>query len=72
MLDYETWVMNLTHANQYDAPHWYQLYSARRDLDLPTLEPQHWDQFVQRMARDPQLFHRYHRSVTHSISAYQR
>nr|XP_027232397.1 sphingomyelin phosphodiesterase-like [Penaeus vannamei] len=61
VLDYETWVMNLTHANKYDAPHWYQLYTARRDLQLPSLDPRHWDQLVQRMARDPQLFARYHR-----------
>ncbi|XP_071541344.1 sphingomyelin phosphodiesterase-like [Panulirus ornatus] len=61
VLDYETWVMNLTHANKYDAPHWYQLYSARHDLQLPSLDPHHWDQLVQRMAHDPQLFTKYHR-----------
>ncbi|KAK7069799.1 Sphingomyelin phosphodiesterase [Halocaridina rubra] len=61
VLDYETWVMNLTHANVYDAPHWYKLYSAKEDLELPSLEPRHWDNLVKRMARDPQLFARYYR-----------
>ncbi|KAG7169406.1 Sphingomyelin phosphodiesterase-like 3 [Homarus americanus] len=73
VMDYETWVMNLTHANQYDAPHWYKLYSARRDLQLPSLDPQHWDKLVQRMARDRDLFNRYHRyQVQDSDSAVSR
>lgn len=61
ILDYETWVMNLTHANTYDAPHWYRLYTARRDLQLPSLEPQHWNNLVKKMAEDPKLFANYFR-----------
>lgn len=61
VLDYETWVMNLTHANQYNAPHWYHLYSARKDLHLPSLQPRHWHELVQRMSRDPALFQKYFR-----------
>ncbi|XP_064103254.1 sphingomyelin phosphodiesterase-like isoform X1 [Macrobrachium nipponense] len=61
VLDYETWVMNLTHANKFDAPHWYQLYTARRDLQLPSLDPKNWDELVQRMAKNPSLFAKYYR-----------
>ncbi|XP_069157313.1 sphingomyelin phosphodiesterase isoform X2 [Procambarus clarkii] len=61
VLDHETWVMNLTHANKYDNPYWYKLYSARQDLQLPSLEPQHWDQLVKKMASDPELFNKYYR-----------
>ncbi|XP_076032765.1 sphingomyelin phosphodiesterase-like [Oratosquilla oratoria] len=61
VLDYETWVMNLTHANTYDDPYWYKLYSARHDLQLPSLEPKHWHNLVHRMAHDPWFFAKFHR-----------
>ena len=51
--------MNLTHANIYDAPHWNLLYTARHDLQLPSLKPNHWNQLVSRMAKDPQLLAKY-------------
>ncbi|XP_069958406.1 sphingomyelin phosphodiesterase [Cherax quadricarinatus] len=72
VLDYETWVMNLTHANKFDAPHWYQLYSARRDLQLPTLDPYDWDQLVQRMAQDPELFSKYRRYQVQDSDMYAK
>ncbi|CAL4074481.1 unnamed protein product, partial [Meganyctiphanes norvegica] len=61
VLDYDTWAMNLTHANLHNDPHWYQLYSARRDLNMETLLPRDWNKLVHRMAEDKQLFDRYFR-----------
>ena len=61
VLDYETWVMNLTHANAFDAPHWYRLYTARRDLNLPSLHPKHWDRLTRRMTEHPGLFEKFRR-----------
>lgn len=61
VLDYETWVMNLTHANAFDAPYWYRLYTARRDLNLPSLQPRHWDRLTRKMMDQPHLFDQFRR-----------
>ncbi|KAL7643927.1 UNVERIFIED_CONTAM: hypothetical protein RMT77_005936 [Armadillidium vulgare] len=61
ILDYDTYVMNLTHANIFDDPQWYKLYSAKKDLELPDLLPASWDNFTKRLARDPGLFYKYYR-----------
>lgn len=57
VLDHETYIMNLTEANEPGAtPHWYLLYRARETYGLPNALPTAWHDLVYRMRKDTQLF----------------
>ncbi|KAG8237410.1 hypothetical protein J437_LFUL016226 [Ladona fulva] len=63
LVDHETWIFNLTEANLNSPevkPNWYQLYSARRDLGLPSLSPHNLYQLALSMVEDDELFTRYY------------
>lgn len=61
MLDHETYFVNLTDANQRPDPEltFNLSYSARKDLNLPNLNPSSWHELVLNMIRDPRLFHKF-------------
>ncbi|PSN40825.1 hypothetical protein C0J52_15302 [Blattella germanica] len=61
VVDHETWVMNLKEANLYNYPIWYKLYSARSAYQMPTLMPQDWDNFLNKLAGDTKLFDLYYK-----------
>lgn len=57
VLDHETYILNLTQANQPRAtPHWQLLYRARETYGLPNALPAAWHHLVYRMRSDAQLF----------------
>ncbi|XP_068844634.1 sphingomyelin phosphodiesterase isoform X2 [Capricornis sumatraensis] len=57
VLDHETYILNLTEANEPGAtPHWHLLYRARETYGLPNALPTAWHDLVYRMWRDTQLF----------------
>ncbi|KAB0397067.1 hypothetical protein E2I00_012022, partial [Balaenoptera physalus] len=57
VLDHETYILNLTQANQPGAtPHWKLLYRARETYGLPNVLPAAWHDLVYRMRSDTQLF----------------
>lgn len=57
VLDHETYILNLTEANEPGAtPHWHLLYRARETYGLPNALPTAWHDLVYRMRRDTQLF----------------
>lgn len=61
VLDHETYVMNLTEAQETGLARWYQLYSAREQYGLASLTPADWQQLAERMAADRSLFDVYYR-----------
>lgn len=61
VVDHETWVMNLKEANLYDYPIWYKMYSARKAYDMTSLLPQDWDDLLQRLTSDSELFDLYYK-----------
>lgn len=57
VLDHETYILNLTQANEPGAtPHWQRLYRARETYGLPNALPAAWHDLVYRMRGDTQLF----------------
>lgn len=56
VIDHETWTMNLREANLYGYPIWFKLYSARKSYKMDALRPQDWDQLIDKMTNDPQVF----------------
>ncbi|XP_004279302.1 sphingomyelin phosphodiesterase isoform X1 [Orcinus orca] len=57
VLDHETYILNLTQANEPGAtPHWQLLYRARETYGLPNVLPAAWHDLVYRMRSDTQLF----------------
>ena len=58
VLDHETYILNLTEANEPGAtPRWHLLYRALETYGLPNALPAAWHDLVYRMRRDTQLFH---------------
>ena len=67
MLDFSTWIFNLTAANQLGSaqnPIWYQLYQAKSEYGLSDLSPQSMDDFFQRMLTDDALVQLYFKYTT--------
>jgi len=64
ILESETYIFNLTAANQAGPdvdPVWYKLYTAPQDLEMESLLPQEWDKLVRRLAVDDVLFDKFAR-----------
>ncbi|KAK9870012.1 hypothetical protein WA026_006107 [Henosepilachna vigintioctopunctata] len=61
VIDHETWTMNLEEANKNGEPKWYRLYSALRDLDMESLLPEDWNNFLKKMVNIPDAFHQFYR-----------
>ncbi|KAI9559024.1 hypothetical protein GHT06_015813 [Daphnia sinensis] len=62
VLDFSTFIMNLTEANQRGsevAPVWSELYQAKQEYGLTDLSPQSMDMLFQRMLTDDALFQLY-------------
>lgn len=62
VLDHETYVMNLTEAQETGSARWYWLYSAREEYGMTSLTPADWQDLAQRMAEDRHLFDIYYRN----------
>lgn len=57
VLDHETYILNLTQANEPGAtPHWQLLYRALETYGLPNALPAAWHDLVYRMRSDTRLF----------------
>ncbi|KRT83262.1 hypothetical protein AMK59_3221, partial [Oryctes borbonicus] len=56
VMDHESWTMNLREANLYGYPIWFKLYTARQAFGMEALRPQDWDELVEKMTNEPQLF----------------
>jgi len=58
VLDHETWYMDLHEANHgsFKEPVWRKLYSVKEAYKFPSLDPVVWNDFVQRMDKDTELF----------------
>lgn len=61
VVDHETWVMNLKEANLYDYPIWYKLYSTRSAYQMPSLIPQEWDNYINKIADNATMFDVYYK-----------
>ncbi|XP_044749117.1 sphingomyelin phosphodiesterase-like isoform X2 [Coccinella septempunctata] len=61
ILDHETWTMNLEEANKNGDPEWYRLYSARRDLDIETLNPEDWNSYLKKLIDVPDAFYQFYK-----------
>ncbi|XP_068081428.1 sphingomyelin phosphodiesterase-like isoform X1 [Anabrus simplex] len=63
VLDYETWIYNLTEANQNgkQKPKWYKLYSFRKAYGVKSMTPAALDELVHRMAAHHELLEQYQR-----------
>ncbi|GLV33586.1 uncharacterized protein CBL_20292 [Carabus blaptoides fortunei] len=48
--------MNLREANLYRYFIWFKLYSVRQSYKIDALRPQDWDQLIDQMTNDPQVF----------------
>ncbi|XP_014217136.1 sphingomyelin phosphodiesterase-like [Copidosoma floridanum] len=53
--------MNLNEANMNDRPVWYKLYSARQAYQMPSTLPNDWDNLIDRMMIEPQIFEIYYK-----------
>ncbi|XP_011501160.1 PREDICTED: sphingomyelin phosphodiesterase-like [Ceratosolen solmsi marchali] len=62
IIDHETWTMNLYEANKNDDPKWYKAYSAKDAYLMTSVLPKDWDNLVNRMVQDKDLFEKYHRN----------
>ncbi|KAG7158226.1 Sphingomyelin phosphodiesterase-like 1 [Homarus americanus] len=62
VLDHETYIMNLTEAQETGLVRWYQLYSAREQYGMTSLTPADWEDLAHRMAEDRELFDMYFRN----------
>ncbi|KAG8137198.1 putative Sphingomyelin phosphodiesterase-like protein [Naja naja] len=57
VLDHETFILNLTQANQPGAvARWQRLYGARETYGLPVAFPEDWNQLLDRLQADKRLF----------------
>lgn len=61
VIDHETWTMNLREANLYGYPIWFKLYSARQAFGMESLRPQDWDNLVEKMTNEPNLFNLFYK-----------
>ena len=62
VLDFTTWIMNLTTANQQGAsgsPAWFPLYQATSEYGVDDLFPSSMNDLYRRMLRDNTLFDKY-------------
>ncbi|XP_046447290.1 sphingomyelin phosphodiesterase-like [Daphnia pulex] len=62
VLDFSTWTMNLTEANEkgpMHLPEWFELYQAKKEYALADLSPKTIDEFFSRMLNDDALFQLY-------------
>ncbi|XP_003738497.1 sphingomyelin phosphodiesterase [Galendromus occidentalis] len=64
--DHETYILNLTDANLNDRGIWFKEYSARADLNLTALSPAEWNNYVNRMAQQPEEFESFYTRFLHS------
>lgn len=56
-MDHETWITDLGKANEPNSePHWFKSYSAREAYGMETLKPEEWDNLIDAMAKDKDLF----------------
>nr|CAD7402584.1 unnamed protein product [Timema cristinae] len=62
VIDTESWVYNLTEANQNSnhAPKWFKLYSFKKDYHVSSLKPQDLDKMVHKMDKDDYLLQKHH------------
>ncbi|XP_015672780.1 sphingomyelin phosphodiesterase [Protobothrops mucrosquamatus] len=57
VLDHETFILNLTQANQPGAvARWQRLYGARETYGFPVAFPEDWNQLLDRLQADERLF----------------
>lgn len=59
VVDHETWIMDLQEANMLDIPIWRKSYSARDAYSMQGLRPSDWNDFIERMKDDDELFKLY-------------
>lgn len=62
-MDHDTYFLNLTETNIKNKAVWEKEYSARSDLNLTDLSPQSWNEYINRMAADPNVFQSFYGSV---------
>ncbi|KAH8021761.1 hypothetical protein HPB51_016825 [Rhipicephalus microplus] len=65
VLDHETYVMNLTEANADPTrePRWHLEYAAKVQYGMQSLEAAEWDNLLNRMEADDELFQSFYRYV---------
>lgn len=61
VVDHESWIMNLKEANLYDYPIWYKLYSARAAYNMKALRPVDWDNLINELTHNQELFDLYYK-----------
>lgn len=61
VIDHENWIMNLREANLYDYPIWYKLYSTRVAYGMKGLRPSDWDELINTMTNNPEVFDLYYK-----------
>lgn len=61
VVDHESWIMNLKEANLYGYPIWYKLYSVRAAYNMKALRPVDWDNFIDEMAHNQEMFDLYYK-----------
>ncbi|XP_078078761.1 sphingomyelin phosphodiesterase isoform X2 [Mustelus asterias] len=59
VLDHETYILNLTEANESVNPKWFLLYRLREAYGMETIFPADMDNLISRFLRDDRLFQRY-------------
>ncbi|XP_075752511.1 sphingomyelin phosphodiesterase isoform X4 [Rhipicephalus microplus] len=66
VLDHETYVMNLTEANADPTrePRWHLEYAAKVQYGMQSLEAAEWDNLLNRMEADDELFQSFYRFYT--------
>uniref|UniRef100_A0A1A9ZW88 Sphingomyelin phosphodiesterase n=1 Tax=Glossina pallidipes TaxID=7398 RepID=A0A1A9ZW88_GLOPL len=62
VVDHESWIMNLKEANLYGYPIWYKLYAARSAYKMKALRPVDWDNLINEMANNQELFDLYYKN----------
>ncbi|XP_067010901.2 sphingomyelin phosphodiesterase [Anabrus simplex] len=72
VIDHETWALNLNYANLYNSPIWYKLYSTRSAYKMQSLSPQDWDNFIIKMAKDPDLFDLFYAHYSRNSTLYPK
>lgn len=55
--------MNLKEANLYDYPIWYKLYSTRSAYGMKGLRPSDWDELINAMTNNQEIFDLYYKYV---------
>ncbi|ENN71374.1 hypothetical protein YQE_11939 [Dendroctonus ponderosae] len=71
VLEHETWTFDLDTANlPGNEPNWFKSYSATDEFQLNSLRPNEWNNLIERMIQDDELFHRFYRNYyRHSPTA---